>query len=187
MAKRNATKRPVVPAPQNLREAEECIRKIGAAKRAIQKATYEMNLRIAEVKIPFVEQVERDQAQLDQLLDGLFAYAQGHRDELTDHERRKSVPLPTGVFGWRLTPKAVVIKGVKAVMERLEALGLSRFIRTKQEPDKEAMLREEEVAASVDGVTIGRREEFYVKPSEVEVEIAVPVGKRVLTLAASSP
>lgn len=183
MPKQKTTKRPALPAPQNLNEAAEYVRRIGEVKRGIEQADNEMNARIEAVKALFVERVSSLQEQLQQLVDGLHAFAQANRDELTDRERRKSVQLPTGMFGWRLTPKAVTLRGVKAVLERLVALGLDRFIRTKPEINKEAMLQEEEVAAGVEGVTIGQREEFFVKPSEAKAEIAVPSGKRVLKLA----
>ena len=54
---------------------------------------------------------------------------------------------------------------------------LKQFIRVKQEVDKEAMLKEPDVAKSVKGVTIGQHEEFMVKPAELELEITSDVSK----------
>lgn len=46
-------------------------------------------------------------------------------------------------------------------------LGLQRFIRTKEEPNKEAMQAEPEVARQVAGISIGSvGEDFVVEPFE---------------------
>jgi len=86
--------------------------------------------------------------------------------------------LPTGFFGWRSTPPAVSLKNIKAVLKKLKELGLKRFIRIKEEPDKEAMLKEPEVAKSVKGVSITQYEEFFIKPLELEVEIVKKLAKK---------
>ncbi len=187
MPRKKTTKKPVVPAPQDLNEAADFVRRIGEAERAIELANNEMNAKLEEVKQPFVEQVDQHQQQLALLVEGLYAYAQGNRTVLTNDGKKKTVTLPTGTFSWRMTPKAVSIKGKDALIAKLKDLKLDRFIRTKEEVDKEAMLKEEEVAAAVDGVTIEQREEFVVKPSETKAEVAATAGKRVLKLALSSP
>jgi len=186
MSKKKATKRPVVPAPQDLNEAADFVRKIGEAERAIETANSVMNEQLEQVKQPFVEQVEQHRQQLDQLLEGLYAYAEGHRAELTGNDKKKTVTLPTGSFCWRMTPKEVNISGVKAVLVRLGELNLKHFIRTTESIDKKAMLKEEMLAVSVDGVAIGQREEFVVKPAETKAEVTVTPGKDALKLALSS-
>lgn len=56
------------------------------------------------------------------------------------------------------------------MLETLERLGLSRFIRTKREPNKEAMLNEPEAVKGVAGITIVQGvEDFIVTPFEQEV------------------
>ena len=54
------------------------------------------------------------------------------------------------------------------MLENLRARGLERFIRIKEEPNKEAMLNEPDVAAGVAGITIKRGiEDFVVTPHEI--------------------
>jgi len=120
---------------------------------------------------------EPHQEKVSQLVEGLFAFAEAHRDELTDHGKRKTVEVPTGIFGWRMTPPAVKLRDVESILESLKALKLERFIRTKEEVDKEAMLKEPEVAGTVKGVSIGQHEDFVAKPSELKVEIVTQVDK----------
>ncbi len=110
-------------------------------------------------------------------MEGLFAYAEAHRDELTNHGKRKTVEVPTGTFGWRMTPPAVTLRGIEQILGSLKSLKLGRFIRTQEEVDKEAMLKEPDVAKTVKGVSIGQHEEFVAKPAELEVEIATHVDK----------
>ncbi|MBI4120347.1 MAG: host-nuclease inhibitor Gam family protein [Parcubacteria group bacterium] len=60
---------------------------------------------------------------------------------------------------------------LRAVLKVLQTLGLSRFIRTIEEPNKQAMLEEAEIAKTVKGVKIEQHEEFIVKPDQWEAEI----------------
>ncbi|MDE3938781.1 host-nuclease inhibitor Gam family protein, partial [Glaesserella parasuis] len=76
----------------------------------------------------------------------------------------------TGEVQWRAKPPAVVAKGIDGILESLRNLGLFRFIRTKEELNKEAMLAEPDVARSISGVTIREGvEEFVIKPNDEEV------------------
>lgn len=186
MLKTKTTKKSVVPTPQSLSEAAEFVRRIGEAERAIEQANNDMNAKLEEVKQPFMERVEQHQHHLAVLVEGLYAYAQGNRFQLTDGDKKKTVTLPTGTFSWRMTPKAVLIKGKDLVLAKLKELKLDRFIRTKEELDKEAMLKEESVAVSVDGITIEQREEFVVKPAETKAEVSATAGRGALKLALSS-
>jgi phage host-nuclease inhibitor protein Gam len=61
----------------------------------------------------------------------------------------KTVALTTGEIGWRLRPPKVVVRGVEAVLDKLKRMGLDRFIRTKEEINKEAILNEPDAVARV--------------------------------------
>ena len=115
--------------------------------------------------------------QIDRLLEGLYAYAEAHRVELTESEKRKTVVFPSGEMGWRWTPPAVAIRGWEKVLGKLKELGLHRFIRVEEKPNKEAMLTEQDVATAVRGIAVSQREEFFVKPSDLTLEIASDVQK----------
>lgn len=186
MPKAKTTKKSVVPMPQNLNEAAEFVRGIGKAERDIEQANNEMNALLEAVKQPFIEQVGQHQHHLATLVEGLYAYAQGNRFQLTDGDKKKTVTLPTGTFSWRMTPKSVLIKGKNSVLAKLKELKLDRFIRIKEEVDKEAILKDEGMVASVDGITIEQCEEFVVKPAETNAEVSTTAGKRALKLALPS-
>ncbi|MEC9342674.1 MAG: host-nuclease inhibitor Gam family protein, partial [Pseudomonadota bacterium] len=67
-------------------------------------------------------------------------------------------------------PPRVTVRGQDAVIEALRAIGLGRFIRIKEEVNREALLAEPDVARSVAGISIGSEgEDFVVEPFEEEL------------------
>jgi len=176
-------KRAVVAVPKSLDEAAQFLAQIGKEQRATDEIQSGLNAAVDKLKTQAMASVEPHQKKVSQLVEGLFAYAEAHRDELTDGGKRKTVEVPTGIFGWRMTPPAVSLRDVESILESLKSLKLKRFIRTKEEVDKEAMLKEPDVAKTVKGVSIGQHEEFVAKPAELEVEIATQVDKLKKTVA----
>lgn len=179
MSKQAGIKRLVTPVPQNLDEAAKFLRSIGQEQRKIDGIHSTLNQEIDALQSKLMDDAKPHEEKISQLVEGLFAFAESNRDKLTDSGKRKSVELPTGLFGWRMTPPAVSLRDVKSVLASLKSLGLKRFIRTitKKEVNKEAMLKEIELAMTVKGVSISQREEFIVKPTELEVEIVSDIKK----------
>ena len=176
---KKSIKRKVVPVPRSLGEAVKFLARIGKEWRATDMVQSGFNTKVEKLKAKAIADTKLHQEKISQLVEGLFAYAEVHRDELTDGGKRKTVEVPTGIFGWRMTPPAISLRDVKSILVRLKSLGLNQFIRTKllEEVNKEAMLKEIDVARTVKGVSISQREEFIVKPAELEVEIATQVDK----------
>jgi phage host-nuclease inhibitor protein Gam len=170
-------KKVVIAVPKSLDEAAQFLAQIGQEQRASDKIRSDINTKVEKLKAKAMADARPYQEKISQLVEGLFAYAEAHRDELTDGGKHKTVKVPTGIFGWRMTPPAVSFRNVKSILESLRSFGLKRFIRTKEEIDKEAMLKEPKVAKTVKGVSISQYEEFIAKPTELEVEIATQVDK----------
>lgn len=177
MAKKVRIKRPVIPVPKSLDEQAEFLRRVGEKQRIIDAINLNLNRKVDGLRSKAMSDAKPYQKEISQLVEGLFAFAETNRDELTDGGKRKTVELPTGIFGWRLTPPSIVLRNVKSILKSLKLLNLHRFIRTKEEIDKEAMLKEQKVAKTVKGVSIAQHEEFIVKPAEMEVEITTIVDK----------
>lgn len=135
-------KKAVIAVPKNLTEAAQFLAEIGKEQRSINEIQLEVNARIEQLKAKAMDDAKPRQDRISQLVEGLFAYAESNRDELTDGGKRKTVKLPTGDFMWRMTPPAVLLRNVKAILVNLKLLGFKRFIRVKVEVDKEAMLKE---------------------------------------------
>ena len=84
--------------------------------------------------------------------------------------KTKTGSFNTGEVQWRQRPPSVGIRGAESVLESLRTLGLVRFIRKKEEVNKEDMLNEPELAATVAGVTIKTGvEDFVITPFEQEI------------------
>lgn len=185
MSKTKSIKRPVIAMPKNLDEAAEFLSLIGQERRKIDKVQSTLNDNIETLKTAAMSKIQPHEEQISKLVEGLFVFAEGSREKLTDGGKRKTVELPTGLFGWRLTPPAISIRDIKSVLAKLKELGLKYFIRVKpaeEEINKEAMLKEPELAKTVRGVSITQREEFIVKPTEIEIEIVSSVEKLKKTL-----
>jgi len=159
------------PTPQSREEAASFIHDIGVRQREIARIEADMNDAIAKAKkdAEAIAQPLRDQ--IERLTEGLRHWAEAHRVELTDNGKRKFGDLGAGKIEWRLAPPRVTIRGVDDVIARIKTLGLSIFLRTKEEIDKEAMLREPDKARLIAGVSIGTAgENFYVEPFEAEIK-----------------
>lgn len=170
-ANKQQVKRKTVSVPKDLNEANDFIQSIGQAQRVIQKIQSELNEKVIKLQSDAVEKAKEHEEEIEGLLDGLYAFAESNRNELTEHGKRKTVTLPTGEFLWRTTPPKVTIRNVQAVLAELKKLELTKFIRTIEEPDKESMLKERALAESVKGISITQTEEFAVKPNELKVEV----------------
>ncbi|MGL5447472.1 MAG: host-nuclease inhibitor Gam family protein [Rhabdaerophilum sp.] len=159
-----------LPVPQNKDEAAEAVKRIGVTSRQIARMEADLNDQIAEMKKQAEEAAAPLRDRKDELTEGLKLWAEANREKLTDGGRVKSADLGTGKISWRFRPPSVRLSKVDAILEALKTLGLHRFIRVKEEPNKEAMLAEPEIARTVSGVSIGTEgEDFIVEPFEVEL------------------
>lgn len=112
---------------------------------------------------------KRDEVKV--LLTGLRTWCEAHRNDLTNGGKTKTGDLGTGTVSWRMRPSKVTLRDVEAVIERIKQLGLWRFLRVKEEPNKEAMLAEPPLARTIAGVTItSAGEDFIAEPFEAALE-----------------
>lgn len=176
--------------PQNEDEATASLAEIGRLEREIE--TKEL---IAKEKIAAV--VQKADAEVRPLADelqirreNLSTFAQAHRKELTADGKKKTIAWSSGKIGWEWTrPSLQLEKGVssKDLLATLKALQLGQFVRTKEEPNRVAMLDNKAVALTVPGVKIIQREYFTIAPDQRAVSYKVPVSiKRFKTIVTES-
>ncbi|OYV89734.1 MAG: host-nuclease inhibitor protein Gam [Acidiphilium sp. 37-60-79] len=147
----------------------EAIAEIGRGQRELARIRAAMNDALAEIKASFELSAEPLARTLDVLREGVQIYCEAHRQELTLRGKTKTVLFASGEVKWRTTPPKVTIKGVEAVLDSLRRFGLGRFIRTREEISKEAILAEPEIVAQVPGLKIEQVEEFVIEPFEAEL------------------
>lgn len=162
------------PVPQSREEAAAAIARIGELDRELVRREAAMNDSLAKIKEAVEAAAQPLRAEHAGLTTGLQTWCEANRAVLTDGHRVKSADLGTGKVSWRLRPAKVTLpKDQGPLLELLRRLKLGRFIRTKEEVNREAMLLEPAVARTVAGVRIGSEgEDFAVEPFEAELSEA---------------
>lgn len=163
------TKAAAVNVPQSREMAAQAIAEIGVANRELARITADMNDALAKVKERYEQQAEPLRLQSEALTLGVQTWAEANRDSLTQNGKVKTAALTTGEIAWRLRPPSVRVTGSEAVLDVLRRLGLGRFIRTKDEINKDAILNEPEAVSHVPGIAISQGEDFVVVPFEAEL------------------
>jgi len=162
-------KRAAARVPQTRDEVARDIHTIGDLQRQREIVVSAMNDAIAEATAkaqPFIETLG---SQIEALQEGVQAWCEAHRDALTQGGRVKTASFVTGEVSWRQRPPSVSVRGADVVLETLQRMGLERFIRTKQEVNKEAILAEPDAVRGVAGLTVKSGiEDFAITPFEVE-------------------
>lgn len=157
--------------PTNRDECALFINKIGNLSREISVMTTAMNDEIALITNAYTGHFTPLQEELKNLNQAVQIWCEANRDELTAGGKSKSAGFITGTVQWRQRPPSVSARGLDAVLDALKSFGLNRFIRTKEELNKEAILNEPTAVAGVAGLTIKTgTEDFVISPFEAEVQ-----------------
>lgn len=157
---------------QSRADVEAGIRTIGRAQRRLQRIEADMNDELAKIKERFEKQATPLREDIERTQKGVQAWCETNRDQLTSGGKTKTVGFNTGEVNWRTRPPACSIRGAEAVMDALKRLGLGRFIRAKEEINKEAILNEPEAVQGVAGISITQGEDFNIEPFGDELEAA---------------
>jgi len=155
--------------PQNREQAAQAIADIGATNRALARLTADMNDYLAEIKRVYEERAEPLRQQIEAKTMAVQTWAEANREQLTQNGKVKTAALTTGEILWRTRPPSVTVRGVEAVLDALRRLGLTRFIRAKEEINKEAILNEPQAIMGVAGISISQGEDFVIVPFETEL------------------
>ncbi|OBX09726.1 host-nuclease inhibitor protein Gam [Gallibacterium salpingitidis] len=152
---------------QTREEVEIAIKEVGDLQRELQRLATHQNDELASITERYAPKIAELQEQIKPLQKAIEIWCETNRAELTNNGKTKTGSFNTGEVQWRQRPPSVLIRKADDVLDRLRQLGLTRFIRTKDEVNKEAMLAEAELAATVTGVTIKKGvEDFVIAPFE---------------------
>ena len=158
------------PVPQSRDQVVEAIAEIGRRQRERERIQAAMNDQLAAIRQQFEEQARPHALALRELSAGVHTWCEANRDALTQGGKVKTANLASGEVRWRVRPPSVGVKALDNVLAALRQLGLARFIRTKEELNKEAILAEPDAVQHVKGLTISQKEDFVVVPFETELE-----------------
>jgi phage host-nuclease inhibitor protein Gam len=170
------TKKGAIAAPRKIaipddEVANAVIESLGAGVRELQRLELELQEHVAGLKASFEEEAAPIKTAIEEHALALQAYCTAHRERLVA-PGTKTATMPSGRLQWRDLPRSVSLRKVDDVIARCKQLKLTQFIRTKEEVDKEAMLRDAKLAETIAGVTIrSPGEQFYIKPAALDVEL----------------
>lgn len=156
--------------PQSREQVSVDIKKIGDIQRELTRIEADANDQIAVIMNQNTPKIEALRAELDVLQKGVQTWCEANRSSITKGSS-KTANLITGEVAWRTKPDSVSIKGVELVLEALKKLKLDRFIRRKEEVNKDAILADKKAVENIKGISIvSGKEVFSITPFEQEIE-----------------
>ncbi|MBF0339766.1 MAG: host-nuclease inhibitor Gam family protein [Magnetococcales bacterium] len=161
------------PVPQTREECDAAIARIGVLQRmraAIHTAKDEV---LAEIDRKHRQQIEPLDEEIRTRASGIQAWCEANRAALTRNNTVKYGDFPAGQVKWRMRPPKVALRAIDMIITILLERGLGRFVRTKQEVNKEAILADQDAVAGVPGIKIEQGEDFVIEPFETNLEEVV--------------
>ena len=152
-------------------QAQQDIALIGMLQREHGRISGELNDRISALTEAEAPRLKELQDRIGTLQAGVQTWCEANREQLCG--KGKTANLITGEVNWRQRPPSVRVTGEESVIDLLKRMTLGRFVRTKEQVNKEAILNEPEAVAGVPGIkVVSGVEDFVITPFEVETETA---------------
>lgn len=156
--------------PQNRQECDDAIKHLGDNQRELTRIETQMNDEIAQIKSKYEEMADPLRDKNKELTIGVETWCAANRDEITNGGKIKTAEFHNGEVKWRNRPPKVTLRKVDDVIDRLKAAKLSKFIRTKFEVNKDAILEDPDKVKNIAGISIGSEgEDFVIEPHEQEL------------------
>ncbi|MBR0962216.1 host-nuclease inhibitor Gam family protein [Bradyrhizobium japonicum] len=171
--------------PQNRDEAAAMIAEYGDVARQVAAIETAMQKKLADVKTAAEDESRPHVKKALDLFRGLHMYCEANRQQLLANTGTKTVDFGTGTVKWRFNPPKVRISGgddavidlineKKMIAEAADLEGVAasygNFLRVKIEIDREAMLKNPDLARTIPGVSIPKGSEiFEVEPFGAEL------------------
>jgi phage host-nuclease inhibitor protein Gam len=156
--------KPNVKKIESLEDANLTLREIGLLERELEVIDGSAHKQIAEIKTAAVNEGKPVRKRIADLSALLGAYAEYNRADL--FRDRKTVQVSFGVFGYR---KSTSISVKKTTVALLKKLGLEKYVRVKEEADKEAMAAlDDETLAQADAVR-KVKDDFFCEADKEEI------------------
>jgi len=153
-------------------DTDKIIKAIGLLTIARNRLEGKLNEKLTACTAEYQPQIEPLDQEIRQLTDALEAFCYAHREHMADSSKGGGKVF-RGIFGkvaFRKCPPSVVfLKKAEKVLAALQAMKLTKFIRSVEEPNKEAMhlLTDEQLEQ-----VFARRqpaEKFEVKPDYKQI------------------
>lgn len=150
-------------------QAQSAIKQLGDLQREHARITTELNDAIARITEAEAPRLDALRQRMETLQAGVQTWCEANREQLCG--KGKTANLITGEVAWRIRPPSVRVTGEESVIDLLKRMALGRFVRTREQVNKEAILNEPEAIAGVPGIkVVSGVEDFVITPFEVETE-----------------
>jgi len=156
--------KPQVGKIENLDQANLVLKEIGILEKELESIDSEAHKQIAVIKEEAVKKGQKIRERIFGDSEALSAFAAYNKDEI--FKEKKTIQLSFGSFGYR---KSTSISVKKTTLELLKKLNLDKYIRIKEEPDKDAMAGlDDETLAQVDSVR-KVKDDFFCEADKEEI------------------
>jgi phage host-nuclease inhibitor protein Gam len=156
--------KPNVKRIETLEDANLTLKEIGLLERELETIDGNAHKQIAEIKTDAVTAGKPVLKRIADLSALLGAYAAYNRAEL--FKDKKTVQVSFGIFGYR---KSTSISVKKTTIGLLKKLGLEKYIRAKEEADKEAMAALDDDALSQVDAVRKVKDDFFCEADKEEI------------------
>ena len=144
---------------KTLEEADKTLQEMCEIEARIEEIDNEANDCISKLKESAAAKGKPLRERYKSCVKALEAYARYFRGDL--FKDRKSQERHFGTFGFRKAPDSISV--TKETAELLKKLGLGQYVRTKIEPDKEAMLSLDDATLEQVRAARKQKEDFFVE------------------------
>jgi phage host-nuclease inhibitor protein Gam len=145
-------------------EYEELVAAIAKEIRSADKEAAAMFSDLEKIRLEHADKISLHRDRIEKLFNDLDKKASRQKKKLTYAGKRKTIKVPAGEFGWRKTGDCVTVTDEEAVIRSLEDMNLGEFVKIEKSIRKNAILAKKELAERIEGISIGPREFFFVKP-----------------------
>lgn len=144
---------------KSLVEADKVMQEMCEIEARIEAIDSAADEELAKIKKEAAEEGKPLRDRYKSCVKALEAYARYFRGDL--FKDRKSMERVFGIFGFRKAPDSISVS--KETAELLKKFGLGKYIRTKIEPDKEAMLSLDDETLEKVAAARRQKEDFFVE------------------------
>lgn len=166
MKKNGTTGTTGIPSPQTWEQVDDLLRRLGEVEIRKNKLEGELTIRVNEVKEQYKEKIDPLIAEADAIRAAITAFAENAKD---DFLKTRTKQLNFGVVAYRVTEK-ILIRSKEACVAALKALGLTQYIRTIEEPDKEALRDMDDKQLAKVGATRKIDDSLRIEPNLEKIE-----------------
>lgn len=148
-----------------VQQANKKLSAIAEKQSALDKLNADLDKKVLALRAKADKEIEPLKVKINSLTEKLEEFANDNRDELLEDDKKKSVKFASGEIGWRSNKEKLQLKTAASVLKEIKKLGLTKFIVTKEDINKAALIQDREAVKSIKGASIIPAEDnFFCKP-----------------------